>query len=521
MNKDLTVGKPSQVLWQFCLPMFGSIIFQQLYNIADSLVAGKFIGENALAAVGNSYEITLIFIAFAFGCNIGCSVIVSRYFGAKDYDEMKTSVYTSLIGSAVLCAVLMLIGLVGCHSLLELINTPEEILADSSLYLDIYVLGLPFMFFYNIATGIFSALGDSKTPFYFLAVSSLSNIGVDILFVAGLKMGVAGVAWATFLCQGVSCVLAMVARTPTLSRIRKGLELVKVRAVDATGALELTFFNQAYLKDALRPGESYVFYGRVEAMGRRRSMTNPVFEREGAGEITGRILPVYPLTAGLTNRLLGELARRAVEVCAPRREETIPEAVRLAHRLCQVEYAYQNIHFPRDFEALAIARRRMIFEELLCLTCGMALLKRRRGRGTGRRFARGTAEEFVKLLPFAPTGAQRRAMEQLLYHLGRWIYLVDAWDDLDEDRKAGRYNPLDARFCGRAREERAYVETTLTHSLRLVSSAASLLSFGGWAPVVENILYSGLPAVQSAVLDGRWRELRKQKVGRNTDERSV
>ena len=210
MNKDLTVGKPSQVLWQFCLPMFGSIIFQQLYNIADSLVAGKFIGENALAAVGNSYEITLIFIAFAFGCNIGCSVIVSRYFGAKEYREMKTSVYTSLIGSAVLCAVLMGIGLFGCDALLELINTPEEILADSALYLDIYVLGLPFMFFYNIATGIFSALGDSKTPFYFLAVSSLSNIGVDILFVAGFKMGIAGVAWATFLCQGVSCVLAMV-----------------------------------------------------------------------------------------------------------------------------------------------------------------------------------------------------------------------------------------------------------------------------------------------------------------------
>ena len=210
MNKDLTVGKPSQVLWQFCLPMFGSIIFQQLYNIADSLVAGKFIGENALAAVGNSYEITLIFIAFAFGCNIGCSVIVSRYFGAKEYDDMKTSVYTALIGSAVLCAVLMVFGLLGCRSLLELINTPAEILADSALYLDIYVLGLPFMFFYNIATGIFSALGDSKTPFYFLAVSSLSNIGVDILFVAGFQMGVAGVAWATFLCQGVSCVLALV-----------------------------------------------------------------------------------------------------------------------------------------------------------------------------------------------------------------------------------------------------------------------------------------------------------------------
>lgn len=210
MNKDLTVGKPSQVLWQFCMPMFGSIIFQQLYNIADSLVAGKFIGENALAAVGNSYEITLIFIAFAFGCNIGCSVIVSRFFGAKDYDSMKTAVYTALIGSAVLCGVLMLVGLFGCDPMLRLINTPEELLADSELYLDIYVLGLPFMFFYNIATGIFSALGDSKTPFYFLAASSLSNIGVDILFVAGLGMGVDGVAWATFLCQGVSCVLALV-----------------------------------------------------------------------------------------------------------------------------------------------------------------------------------------------------------------------------------------------------------------------------------------------------------------------
>lgn len=209
MNKDLTVGEPQKVLWQFCLPLFGSIIFQQLYNIADSLVAGKFVGENALAAVGNSYEITLIFIAFAFGCNIGCSVIVSQLFGAKQYSEMKTAVYTTLIAGAVLCGVLMAGGLALCRSLLELINTPAEILDDSMLYLNIYILGLPFLFFYNIATGIFSALGDSKTPFIFLAASSTSNIAVDILFVTAFKMGVAGVAWATFLCQGVSCILAI------------------------------------------------------------------------------------------------------------------------------------------------------------------------------------------------------------------------------------------------------------------------------------------------------------------------
>ena len=169
MNKDLTVGSPSKVLWQFCLPMFGSILFQQLYNIADSLVAGKLIGENALAAVGNSYEITLIFLAFSFGCNIGGSVIVSRYFGAKDYNTMKTAVSTALIGTVVLCGALMAVGLLGCRSLLVLI----------------------------------------RTPFLFLAGSSTANIAVDVLFVAAFDLGVAGVAWATFLCQGVSCVLSL------------------------------------------------------------------------------------------------------------------------------------------------------------------------------------------------------------------------------------------------------------------------------------------------------------------------
>ena len=222
MNKDLTSGKPSSVLWKFCLPLFGSIIFQQLYNIADSFVAGKFIGNDALAAVGNSYEITLIFIAFAFGCNIGCSVVVSNFFGAKKYVEMKTSVYTSLIAGGVLCGVLMLFGSIFCGGLLRLINTPENIFADSKLYLDIYIYGLPFVFFYNIATGIFSALGDSKTPFVFLACSSVANIGMDILFVAAFKMGVAGVAWATFLCQGVSCVLAVLFVVLRLKKIGAG-----------------------------------------------------------------------------------------------------------------------------------------------------------------------------------------------------------------------------------------------------------------------------------------------------------
>lgn len=123
------------------------------------------------------------------------------------------------------------------------------------------------------------------------------------------------------------------------------------------------------------------------------------------------------------------------------------------------------------------------------------------------------ADAFANILARAaqavPKEEERRALTQLLYHLGRWVYLMDAWDDLDDDKEKGRYNPLDARFRGQARENREYLEATVTHSLRLAGSAASLLELGQWTPVVENVLYLGLPAVQSAVLDGRWKEMRK------------
>lgn len=220
MNRDLTKGNPSTELVKFSLPLLGSMIFQQLYNIADSFVAGKFIHENALAAVGNSYEITLIYIAFAFGCNMGCSVIVSNLFGGKRYSEMKTAVSTTFIASGILCAVLMAVGLLFGRNMLALIRTPDDIMADSLLYLNIYTMGLLFLFFYNIATGIFSAMGDSRTPFILLACSSTANIFVDILFVKEFQMGVAGVGWATFLCQGISCGAAVLLVFKRLAKIK-------------------------------------------------------------------------------------------------------------------------------------------------------------------------------------------------------------------------------------------------------------------------------------------------------------
>ena len=208
--KDLTRGNPRSVLVKFTLPLVGSILFQQMYNIADSLIAGKLIGNDALAAVGNAYEITLVYLAFAFGCNVGCSVILAQLFGARQYRDLKTAVSTTYLSSGVLCLALMALGFGFTPALLQAIRTPADILADSQLYLNIYTGGLLFLFLYNISTGIFSALGDSRTPFVFLVVSSLANIAINIWFVAGFNMGVAGLAWATFLCQGVSCVLSMV-----------------------------------------------------------------------------------------------------------------------------------------------------------------------------------------------------------------------------------------------------------------------------------------------------------------------
>lgn len=220
MIKDLTEGNPQTVLWKFTIPMFISVIFQQLYNIADSVIAGKFAGENALAAVGASYPITMIFMAIAVGSNIGCSVVISQLFGAKEYGKMKTAVFTTLISSAVLSVALTAGGLLGSRGLMMMINTPENIFTDGALYLRIYLGGFLFLFLYNVATGIFTSLGDSKTPLYFLIGSSIGNIFLDIWFVAGFHWGVVGVAWATFLAQGAACVLALMTLAQRLKRVQ-------------------------------------------------------------------------------------------------------------------------------------------------------------------------------------------------------------------------------------------------------------------------------------------------------------
>jgi len=209
------------------------------------------------------------------------------------------------------------------------------------------------------------------------------------------------------------CVFAMVTESPRTSYIRQGLSLTKCRIADNSGQAEVTFFNQDYVRQALERGKNYIFYGRVEGWGKRRQLVNPFFEPEGKTRFTGRIMPVYPLTAGVSNNLLAGLALRCLEGCASLAPDQLPASLRLAHSLAAEEFALQNIHFPKDFESLELARRRLAFEELFTLSCGMAFLRRRRGNAEGRVFPHRKLEEFLQLLPFSPTGAQRRAMETL------------------------------------------------------------------------------------------------------------
>ena len=220
MIKDMTKGDPSNILWKFTVPLFFSIVFQQLYSIADSVIAGRFAGTSALAAVGASYPITMIYMAIATGFNIGCSVIISQLFGQKDYIKMKTAINTSLLATLILSILLTIFGVITCNPFIRLLDTPENIFSDSALYLRIYIFGLLFLFLYNICTGIFTSLGDSKTPLFFLIISSIGNIILDLLFVIRFHMGVSGVAWATFIAQGFSSIMAICVLLKRIKQIK-------------------------------------------------------------------------------------------------------------------------------------------------------------------------------------------------------------------------------------------------------------------------------------------------------------
>lgn len=209
MDKEYLINeKPVKALLIFALPMIIGNLFQQFYTMADSVVVGRFVSENALAAVGASYSLTNVFISIAIGGGVGASVITSRYFGAKEYKQMKQSVYTALLSFLALSIVLGIFGALTGRQIMQLLNTPDNILGMATKYLNIYFLGLPFLFMYNVLSAMFNAIGRSRIPLYLLIFSSILNIILDVYMVRSMHLGVAGVAWATLIAQGISAVIS-------------------------------------------------------------------------------------------------------------------------------------------------------------------------------------------------------------------------------------------------------------------------------------------------------------------------
>ncbi len=209
MEKEYLIHKrPAAALLIFALPMMLGNFFQQVYTMADSVIVGRFVGEDALAAVGASYSLTNVFISIAIGGGVGASVITSQTFGARDYSRMKRSISTALLSFLAISIFLGVVGLTLSRRIMVLLNAPANILEDSITYLNIYFLGLPFLFMYNVLSSMFNALGRSRIPLYLLIFSSVLNVALDIYMVTVLHMGVAGVAWATLIAQGISAVLS-------------------------------------------------------------------------------------------------------------------------------------------------------------------------------------------------------------------------------------------------------------------------------------------------------------------------
>ena len=211
MSKDeyLITDAPLKALTVFAMPMILGSFFQQVYNMADSIIVGQFVGSSALAAVGACAALTNVFICVALGAGVGAGVLVSRYFGAREYGKMKTIVSTSLLSFFVLSIVLGVFGFGFSHAMMSGLQTPADILKEAVLYLRVYFAGFPFLFMYNILSTMFTSIGESKIPLGLLIFSSVLNILMDLWMVAGLGLGVFGAALATLIAQGISAVLSL------------------------------------------------------------------------------------------------------------------------------------------------------------------------------------------------------------------------------------------------------------------------------------------------------------------------
>ena len=219
------------VIWKelllFSVPLLLGNLFQQLYNAVDSVVVGNYIGAQALAAVGSSAPVINLLVSFFMGLSVGAGVIISRYFGARNMESLQDSIHTSLALTMTAGIFMTLFGIIFSPTILRWIGTPSDVMSSSVLYLRIYFGGILSVMLYNMGSGILRAVGDSKNPLYFLIVSSITNILLDLLFVIVFDMGIAGVGWATLIAQTISAVLTLLLLIKTKQEYKVTLKKIR------------------------------------------------------------------------------------------------------------------------------------------------------------------------------------------------------------------------------------------------------------------------------------------------------
>lgn len=292
--KDFTTGNEAKHIFRFALPMLIGNIFQQLYNVVDSIIVGRYLGEKALAAVGASFPIIFMVIALIIGIGIGSSVVISQYFGAKDYDKVKRASDTTYIFLFFAGIFITFVGLLSGEHIFRLMRLPEEILPLAKTYLDIYMYGMVLMFGFNSVSSILRGVGDSKTPLYFLIISTFLNIFLDILFVLVFKWGIAGAAWATVVAQAFSFVIAVI----YLERLRHMLRITFKRLV-----FDWNIFRQS-VKIGLPTGiqQTLVALGGMALMGIVNTFgTEVIAGFSAAGRIDSlAVIPIMNFSASLS-----------------------------------------------------------------------------------------------------------------------------------------------------------------------------------------------------------------------------
>jgi len=267
---DMTEGDIFRHLIMFAIPLFAGNILQQLYNMVDTWVLGNYVSGEAFSAVGTLGPICNLLIGFFMGFSSGAGVVISQYYGAKMYEEVQKTLHTALMVTLILGIILSGVGIAMIPFMLDLMNTPAEVMDEATTYLTIYFSGLTGLMFYNIGSGILRAVGDSKRPFYFLAVSAVTNTILDLVFVLKFNMGVKGVALATIMAQGLSAVLIILTLIRSDSCIKLSLRklrvhkemLFKVVKIGFPAALQMavTSFSNIFV-------QSYINYFGTAAMG--------------------------------------------------------------------------------------------------------------------------------------------------------------------------------------------------------------------------------------------------------------